>query len=277
MAAVTGASGLVGGFVVRGLLEAGWGVVALGRPSPWGGEARPWRLGEPAPLAGCDAVVHLALAHVPGRYRGGEGEDPEGFVRLNRDGTLRLWEEAGARRCVFLSSRAVFDGWPEGTALGDGLPVRPRSLYGRIKAEGEAALHARGGASLRATGIYGEAGGGPGKWGPLFAAFARGEPVEPRRATELWGGDLARAVLLLLEGGGTGGFGASDLLLDRRELLVRWGAAAGVRGLLPPRDRAPVSVLGCERLRALGWRPGGWEGLDRALRGMAGNGIPRRG
>jgi nucleoside-diphosphate-sugar epimerase len=74
--------------------------VALGRrPTLHGGEHRPWRLGEPAPLAGCEALVHCAFAHVPGRYRGGEGEDPEGFLRLNLEGTLRLWDEARGKPC----------------------------------------------------------------------------------------------------------------------------------------------------------------------------------
>lgn len=267
--ALAGASGLVGQFVARRLLRDGHGLVALGRPSPWGGEARPWRLGEPAPLEGCDALVHCAFAHVAGRYRGGEGDDPEGFLARNVGGTLRLWEESEGLVTVFLSSRAVYDGQPPGTVLAGDLPLAPDSLYGRAKAEAEAALHARGGASLRATGVYGPpAPGQRHKWADLFDAFARGEPVAPAIGTEVHGDDVAAAVALLLATGAQGPFNCSDLLLDRRDLLALWGEAHGVRGPLPERSDARPNAMDCRRLRALGWEPGGQAALREALHAM---------
>jgi nucleoside-diphosphate-sugar epimerase len=265
--ALTGATGLVGQFVARRLLAAGHGLVALGRPSPWGGAARPWRLGEPAPLDGCDALVHCAFAHVPGRYRGGEGDDPQGFLLLNLEGTLRLWDEAAGRRTVFLSSRAVYDGLPPGTALTEDFPVAPPSLYGRVKSEAERALHARGGgASLRATGVFGPpAPGQRHKWADLFAAFAAGEAMAPAVGTEVHGDDVAGAVLLLLERGDTGPFNCSDFVLDRRDLLLAWSEVSGARGTLPPRSGAGPGVMDTSRLRALGWTPLGAAGLWEAL------------
>lgn len=268
--AVTGATGLVGQFIVAHLLRTGHEVVALGRaPSPHGGTHRPWRLAEPAPLEGCEALVHAAFSHRPGRYRGGEGDDREGFLRANLDGTLRLWEEARGLRIVFLSSRAVYDGLPPGTVLTEDLPLSPDSLYGEAKLRAEEALHDIGGASLRATGIYGPpAPGQRHKWADLFEAFARGEEIAPARGTEVHGADLARAVGLLL-GTGRGPFNCSDLLLDRRDLLARWSLVAGVGGRLPPRSDASPNVMDCTRLRRLGWRPGGDAALDGALRKMA--------
>jgi UDP-glucose 4-epimerase len=268
--ALTGAAGLVGQFVARRLLAEGHGLVALGRPSPWGGEARAWRLGEAAPLSGCDALVHGALAHLPGRYRGGEGEDAAGFWRLNVEGTLRLFAEARGLRVVFLSSRAVYDGRPE-RVLEEGLPLNPSSLYGRAKRAAEEALHDQGGASLRATGVYGPpAPGQRHKWADLFAAFARGEAVAPACGTELHGADVADAVLRLLGCAEAGAFNASDLVLDRRDLLERWARVAGVEGRLPERSAARPAVMDCARLRALGWAPGGEAALEAALREMAG-------
>lgn len=268
--AVTGATGLVGQFVVAHFLRTGHAVVALGRaPSAHGGDHRPWRLGEAAPLDGCDALVHGAFSHVPGRYRGGEGEDPDGFLRLNLDGTLRLWEEARGLKIVFLSSRAVYDGLPEGTVLTEDLALAPDSLYGRAKLAAEAALHARGGASLRATGVYGPpAPGQRHKWADLFDAFARGEAVAPARGTEVHGDDLAGAVAILLGTDDGGPFNCSDLLLDRRDLLERWGRLHGVDGPVPARSDKPVSVMDCARLQALGWEPGGEARLEQALRAM---------
>ncbi|TNC68816.1 NAD-dependent epimerase/dehydratase family protein [Rubellimicrobium roseum] len=268
--ALTGATGLVGQFIAARILAQGHALVALGRqPSPHGGTHRPWRLHGPAPLDGCDALVHAAFVHVPGRYRGGEGDDPAGFLRANLDGTLRLWEEARGLPIVFLSSRAVYDGLPSGTILTEDLPLAPDSLYGQVKLAAETALHARGGASLRATGVYGPpAPGQRHKWADLFDAVARGEPVAPACGTEVHGDDLARAVLLLLDAP-PGPWNCSDLLLDRRDLLDRWTRRTGVAGPLPPRSDRRPNVMDCSRLRALGWTPGGEAALDRALDLMA--------
>lgn len=267
--AVTGASGLIGRFLTRGLAAAGHEVHTL--PG--------WRLGQPAPLEGCAALVHAAFAHVPGKYRGGEGDDPAGFLALNGDGTRRLFDDAqraGVGRVVFLSSRAVYDAWPAGTPLPDGTEVAPDSLYGRLKAEAEAELTARTapgftGASIRATGIYGP--GPDHKWQSLFTDYLSGRPVAPRRATELHGDDLTAAVLLLLESRETGSFNASDLLLDRHDLLAEVARLTGCPHAPPPRSDAKVSVMTCERLTALGWRPGGWDALSASLPQMLSGGA----
>lgn len=259
--AITGATGLVGRFLVRGLTAAGHQV----DPLPG------WRLGQPAPLTGCDALVHAAFAHEPGKYRGGEGDDPARFVALNRDASLRLFAEAKAasvRHVVFLSSRAVYDALPAGTPLPDGTAPAPQSLYGRVKAETEAGLAALDApgfatASIRATGIYGPGSGH--KWTALFADYLAGRPVAPRLGTELHGYDLAAAVALILQNSARGSFNASDLLLDRHDLLAEVQRLTGSAHPLPPRGDTHVSVMSCERLATLGWRPGGMAALIAAL------------
>ena len=136
-----------------------------------------------------------------------------------------------------------------------------------MKAEAEAGLAALDGAgfrtaSIRATGIYGP---GPGhKWEGLFADYLAGRPVAPRKATELHGDDLSAAILLILARGARGAFNASDLLLDRHDLLAEVQRLTGCPHPLPPRADGPVSVMSCERLTALGWHPGGWEKLREA-------------
>lgn len=248
--AVTGATGLVGRFVVQGLRDAGQDVVVLGS----GGI--PWRLGDPARVS-ADVLVHCAFSHVPGRYRGGEGDDPDGFRRANLDGSLRLMKGFG--RTVFLSSRAVYGDYPAGTVLTEGLTPRPDTLYGEVKA----AVEAEASVSLRATGIYG-AGTGH-KWTDLFADFRAGRPITPRVATEVHGMDVASAVLaVLLRGQGV--FNLSDLMLDRRDLLAEVAILTGCTHPLPPRaDRSQISAMDCTRLRGLGWRPGGWGRLIASL------------
>lgn len=282
--AVTGATGFVGRYVVAAARAAGHEVVAPGRSAPGveGLGFREFDLGGPPPdLAGVDGVAHAAFSHAPGRYRGGEGDDPEGFAARNLDGSLRLIaaaRAAGVRRFVFLSSRAVYGRQTPGAALSEATPPRPDTLYGEVKLAVERELAASGpcGVSLRATGVYGPPGPGRAhKWAELFAAFARGEAIEPRVGTEVHGADLAAAVMLALEApeaavSGTV-FNVSDILLDRRDLLAAYAEVSGVAGRLPERvDASAFNVMATERLRALGWRPRGMAGLRPALAAMTG-------
>lgn len=262
---LTGASGRVGRFLVPALIGAGHRVTTLGRRP---GD-HPWDLADPAPeLPAADALVHAALAHVPGAYRGGEGDDPERFRRLNLDGTRRLFDAAGTARVVFLSSRAVYGDHRSGEVLRETDAPAPDSLYGEVKLEAEAALAGRGSA-LRATGVYG---GWPHKWQGLFDAYLRGEQVAPRAGTELHGDDLAAAVATLVDAGApAGAFNASDLMLDRRELLARVQRLTGCPHPPPAAAAPPLpGAMATGRLRALGWAPGGRPRLDAFLAGAVG-------
>ena len=253
--ALTGATRIVGGWIARAARAAGRGV----DPLPG------WRLGRPVDLAGADALVHAAFRHLPGRYRGGEGSDPAGFVRDNLEGTLALFGAArdqGVGRILFLSSRAVHDGHPPGTALTDDLAPAPTSLYGEIKARAEEALARMAGpalrtASLRPTGVFGP--GRPQKWAGPIGDFLAGRPVAPRVATEVHGADLAAAALLVLgDPGMAGTWNVSDIVLDHRDLMAEVARLTGCTTPLPPRaDPAGLRVLVCARLARLGWRPAG--------------------
>lgn len=282
--AVTGATGFVGRFVVEEALAAGEPVIVLTRRPPPPGffsgpvAHRPYALGDRPDLDGVEALVHTAFAHVPGRYRGGEGDDPEGFLRANLEGSVALFEAArasGVRQLLFLSSRAIYGAYPAGTALDEEMAPRPDTLYGEVKARAEDALFAMAApgftpVSLRATGVYGPA--GPGrrhKWAELFDDFRAARPIAPRRGTELHGADLAAAARLIRtarpEMTAAGAFNLSDILLDRHDLLAMVAAAEGVAAPLPPRSTAPVSAMATNRIRALGWQPGGQARLQASL------------
>lgn len=251
--ALTGATGLVGRFLVGGL---DGDVITLGRRADIA-----WDLTGPAPdLRGFDALVHAAFAHVPGRYRGGEGDDPDGFLRANLDGTRRLFDAAardGVTKVLFLSSRAVFDGWPDDLPLTEDRAPRAASLYGQVKAQAEAHLLALPvqGIALRATGIYGP--GPDHKWASLIRDFLSGRDVPPRRGTEVHGQDVATACNLLLDSDFSGAAHASDLLLDRHDLLAEIKTLTGSTSALPERSNKAVNPLICQTLPKLGWRPGG--------------------
>lgn len=261
--ALTGGTGLVGRFIAAEALAAGDHVKFLSRPD--------YQLGDDPVLDGCDALIHCAFQHAPGRYRGGEGDDPSGFKRANLDGSVTLFKAAkaaGVARVIFLSSRAVYDGYPPGTLLTEDLQPKPTTLYGDVKWQAEQALDALRGAgfctaNLRATGVYGPAPNH--KWSGLFAAYLAGHPIDPRKSTELRGADLASAVRILLECPAGGTFNASDLVLDRHDLFARVAAITQSGHPLPARAENAVSVMSCTKLQALGWRPSGWAGLEEDL------------
>ncbi len=277
--AVTGGTGLVGRFIVNEALAAGDQVTVMTRNPPAPGffaaevTHLPYDLSGDVPeIAGFDAIVHAAFDHVPGRYRGGEGDDPEGFMARNRDGSIGLFAasvRAGAH-VVFISSRAVYG--PQSGVLTEGMRCQPDTLYGQAKLAAERALISLDGRAtiLRATGVYGAPGPGQRhKWADLFEDFAAGKTIAPRAGTEIHGSDLAAAVRLGLNGG-EGVFNVSDLMLDRRELLAIWQDLTGCPGLLPAPARAHGhNSMQCGRLRGLGWQPSGWPGLRHTLRQMA--------
>jgi len=256
--ALTGASGIVGGFVMTALRQAGHEVTPLDR-------AHGWQLGQEAPLAGHDALIHAAFAHAPGRYRGGEGNDPAGFVAANLDGSRLLFRQAatlGLSRVLFLSSRAVHDGHPAGISLPDDLPACPTTLYGEVKARAEEDLTAQRRTGLwtcavRATGVYGP---GPAhKWRSLFQDFLAGRPVASRVATEVHAADLADALVRLLDHPDPPATAnCSDLVLDRHDLLALVKDLSGCCHEPPRRVQAPeLRIPDCTALLAAGWRPGG--------------------
>lgn len=291
---VTGGTGLVGRFIVEGLIESGRAVVVAGRTPPRPGQFsapvafRPFSLDPdaitPDLLAGCDTLVHAAFHHKPGRYRGGEGNDPETFLRCNVEGSAALFEaahEAAVSRAVFLSSRAVYGTRPTGTALPETLTPEPETLYGQAKLQTERTLSAlnRPGfvtTSLRVTGVYGATGADPRhKWADLFADFRSGTPIAPSAGTEVHGSDVAAAVTTVLaaDRGAVGGaaFNVSDIVLDRRELLALYAAAAGLsdRTLPAAADPEACCVMPTDRLRRLGWQPGGWPLLEGTVAALA--------
>ncbi|TNB47874.1 NAD(P)-dependent oxidoreductase [Martelella lutilitoris] len=275
---VSGGTGLAGRYIVEECLAAGHKVTVAGRRAPADGlfspavGYRPLDLAEGKPegalFDGIDVFVHAAFSHVPGRYRGGEGDDPAGFFRLNVDGSVALFEaarQAGVKHCLFLSSRAVFDGYPPGTPLAETLAPDPASLYGKAKLEAEKALAALAApgfvpASLRATGIYGDL--YPNKWESLFTDYLEGRTIAPRAGSELHGRDLAGAVLAVLTAQipkvSGKALNVSDIVVDNHTILAPLKAALASPHPLPARaDHDQVSVMATSRLNALGWRTGG--------------------
>lgn len=282
---ITGATGQLGRFIAARLRQDGHQITCLGRtPSDvsadgflkWDLEDRDFDLPQ------ADGLIHCALSHVPGKYRGGEGDDPHGFITRNVEGTQALFEAAkaaGVGHCVFLSSRAVYAGAASWGVLTETAEVEPDSFYGQTKYAGELALQVLcdgsfKGTVLRVTGVYGCP---PGleshKWDQLLADFAKGAAVAPRVGTEVHGEDLAAAVVVALEKRAAAGepfdvFNVSDILLDREELLKLYAGTFAITAALPPRAPGPVGVMDVAKLVKLGWAPGGKAKLEAFIQSL---------
>tara|TARA_R110000751_G_scaffold234229_3_gene335537 strand:- start:159161 stop:160069 length:909 start_codon:yes stop_codon:yes gene_type:complete len=279
---VTGGTGSVGRFIVTCLLERQYQVTVAGRTPPPASMFqspvgfRPLTLDPKTPygpiVEDMDCLVHAAFDHVPGRYRGGEGDDIRGFWDRNFLSTLLLFhaaQQAGLRRGVFLSSRAVYGIQSPGSRLDEQMECHPDTHYGAVKLACERHLSNLSTtsnltiASLRATGVYGQARTGQKhKWRDLFDDYLSGKTIEPRCGTEIHGRDLARAVVLLLEqpAKALSGecFNASDLLLDHHDLLNIVKQHRGCPHPLPARvDATAYNAMSTERLTHRGWQPGG--------------------
>lgn len=279
---LTGASGQIGRFIADRLLGCGYELTFLGRTRPDHAQNNfiEWDLSaKDIALPVADALVHCALEHTEGRYR----DDPEGFLINNIDGTRRLFRAAklgGIRHGVFLSCKAVYADNGCWEVLTEIAPVRPDTLYGRVKLAGEEALQVLcseqfSGTALRVTGIYGiPPGRSTHKWSELFSHFEQGATVLPRVGTEVHGEDLAAAVQLVLEKAAEraspyGVYNVSDLLLDRQDLLRLYAEATGCETPLPKRAAGPVAVMEPGKLKVLGWNPGGLARLKEFVKSVA--------
>lgn len=162
---VTGASGFIGGHLVRELVGLGHDVSCMVRRTSsvdalrsLGVELRVGDLADPGSLdgavAGAEAVIHLAA------YYGFYGSE-ELYRRLNVEGTRLLAEAArgaGVKHFVYCSSTEAMGPVAHPLADEEAEPA-PQFEYGRSKLEAERAALAQGDGMavsvIRPTGVYG--------------------------------------------------------------------------------------------------------------------------
>lgn len=282
--ALTGATGFIGRYIVRELTRAGHTVRCWYRPeSDRSGfdeaagriEWREGTLGDEQAaadlVAGCDAVVHSALHHPGGGFRGGEGE-LTAFAQTNIIGTLQLIEaarKAGLGRFVFVSSCAVHDKILDDRPLDEAHPLWASNHYGAHKAAIEKFVHSYGFGSgfpicaVRPTGVYGVA--QPvqhSKWFDLVRDVAQGKDVTCQRGgKEVHAADVAKAVSLLLETDAeqvTGqAFNCYDAYVSEWDVAHIAQKVAGSSGNIEGRQTAPKHQIVTDKLRKLGMQFGG--------------------
>jgi nucleoside-diphosphate-sugar epimerase len=289
--AITGATGFLGRYIVDHLANSGHVCQCWYRPtSDLGGFDAPkksitWVPGEMGDrkatldlIDGCDAVVHAALDHPGGGFRGDEGELVP-FLERNLIGTIRLIELArssGIGRFVFISTCAVHDVVLDDRPLDETHPLWPKSHYGAHKAAIEAFVSSFGRGqgypicALRPTGIYGLARPArSSKWAGLISQVVRGEPVDCRRGgKEVHAHDVARAVEILLRADHVSGeaYSCYDRYISEFEVATiakrLTGSASPISGEAP----SPRHQIVTEKLQALGMTFGGIDRLESTLK-----------
>jgi len=278
--AVTGATGFLGRYIVNDLLAAGHACRCWYRPSSdrAGFIDGPcaWLAGElgdapssAALVEGVDAVVHSALHHPGGGFRGGEGDILE-FCRRNVVGTIELIEaarRAHVPRFVFISTCAVHELICDDRPLDEAHPLWPTSHYGAHKAAIEKFIHSYGLGmgydicALRPTGIYGIARPPQrSKWFNLVRQVAAGQPINTDRGgKEVHAADVAKAARLLLTADGIAGhaYNCYDMYISDQDVAEIAKRLTGSRSKIENRKRTPKHQIETQKLRALGMVFGG--------------------
>jgi nucleoside-diphosphate-sugar epimerase len=289
--AVTGATGFLGRYIVGQLVSQNhicrcWyrpgsdrdGFEHFGRQIEWlPGELKD-RQATQALVDGCDAVVHAALYHPGGGFRGGEGNLVE-FADKNILGTLELIEAArtaGVVRFVFISTCAVHERILADRPLDETHPTWALSHYGAHKAAIEQFVYSFGLGqgypicALRPTGIYGVA--HPlehSKWFDLVQRVARGEQVECRRGgKEVHAADVARAVEILLRADGIAGqvYNCYAQFISEYEVASITKQLTGSRSMISGERTSPKNQIVTDKLHGLGMQFGGEELLAATIR-----------
>lgn len=288
--AVTGATGFIGRYLLRQLVGEGHTCRCWHRPvSDRSGleDVAPhleWlagELGEPsacqALVHGCQAVVHAALYHPGGGFRGGEGQIVE-FVRKNVLGTIELIEAAraaGVGRFVFVSSCAVHERILGDRPLDETHPTTPTSHYGAHKAAIEQFVHSYGWGQgyeicgLRPTGVYGlDHPAQQSKWFGLVQDVVCGRDVTCQRGgKEVHAADVARAASLLLTAPGVTGevYNCYDQYVSEHDVAVLARQISGSRSRIDGQPSMPKNQIVTSKLRTLGIDFGGKALLEQTV------------
>jgi len=287
---VTGATGFLGRYIVKGLVEAGHRCRCWARPDSDrtgfdGFESGiEWIDGDLAsessiaPLVGdADAVVHAALDRPGAGFRGAEGDLPA-FVERNVLGTIRLMAAARAaavKRFIFISTCAVHEVILDDRPLDEAHPLWPRSHYGAHKAAIEKFVHSYGLAdgwdvcALRPTGIYGLAHPATdSKWFDLVRRVKQGETIASARGgKEVHAADVAQAVRVLLTADGIAGqaYNCYDLYVADQDVARIAKELTGSDGEIEELNDGPANQIDTTKLRALGVQFGGQVLLEQTV------------
>ncbi len=289
--AVTGATGFIGQYIVRHLIEQSHTCKCWYRPSSIRhtlddlADAIEWIAGhlsnsESAAelVKHCDAVVHGALYRPGEGFRGAEG-DVIAFAHHNVMGSLQLIEEArkaDVPRFVFISTCAVHEIILDDRQLDEAHPMWTTSHYGAYKAAVEEFVYSYGHGhrysicALRPTGVYGlHHVPQKSKWYDLVKSVAAGrtDPVTAGGGKEVHAGDVARAVGILLRADGIAGqaYNCYDRYVSQEDVAEIAARLSGRDVAIKRTSPGPKHQIDTSKIRDLGMEFGGPVLLEKTV------------
>ncbi|MCA9086252.1 MAG: NAD(P)-dependent oxidoreductase [Planctomycetaceae bacterium] len=288
--AITGATGFLGRYLVRRLLENGHECRCWFRDearcysSPVAGGVIEWRAGELGNaeccddlVQGCDAVIHSGLHRTGNAFRGGEG-DLTTFVQKNVVGSIQLIETArrhGLRKFVFISTCAVHEKIMDDRPLDESHPLWMTTHYGAHKAAVEQFVHSFGFGvgfpicALRPTGIYGlHHNVHQSKWFDLVKRVVAGETVECHGGgKEVHAADVADAADLLLHSHDNSGevYSCCDRYISTYEVATIAKEISGSQATIIGEPSSPKHQIVSDKIKAMGMTFGGTALLQQTI------------
>ena len=184
-------------------------------------------------------------------------EHPDEAFRVNRDAPASAARTAAARAAgfVYYSTEYVFDGVAGPYAEED--PVRPLSVYGASKLEGERAVQAANPRTVvvRTTVVYGPEPQGKNTVYQLLRRLRAGEPMRvpaDQVTSPTYNVDLAAASVELVEHGASGVFHvAGETVIDRYAFALHAGKVFELdTGLLEPATTVALAQRAARPLNA---------------------------
>ncbi|WP_372896470.1 NAD-dependent epimerase/dehydratase family protein [Stieleria sp.] len=286
--ALTGATGFLGRYLVRRLLNDGHTITAWYRTPPaTAPEFDPisWIRGELGVLDHAEQLVESADAVVhAGLFRGGasfmdSGDDPLEYWQRNATGSLQLLdaaERAGVKRFLFVSSGTVHDTVLPDRPLDETHPLLPSTLYGAYKASVETLVHHYGAsgkllaATVRPPSIYGLADPAQdSRWFDLVAQVCAEKDVRAGGGSKaVHADDIAKAVSLLLTqddaiAGQT--YNCCDRMISDFEVATIAKRITGSSSNISGHAKTAKHEIVTEKLQALGMRFGGTALLEQTI------------
>jgi len=284
--AVTGATGFLGRYIVKRLIDCGYQCRCWHRPdsdrSGFDGveDGIEWTAGDLTAPEGfddfcrsADAVVHGALYRAEGvGFRAAADDQFEAFIRANLLGSLQLMAAARRQdvgRFVFISTCAVHEEILDDRPLDETHPLWPATHYGAHKAAIEKFVHSFGlgggwpVCAVRPTGIYGVAHpASKSRWFDIVRRVCRGEAfASDGGGKEVHAADVARAVALLLDSpdGKIAGqaFNCCDRYIAEKSVALLAREISGSDASITGENTGPKHQIDTGKLRALGMTFGG--------------------